>query len=357
VVGNTAFVIWALASAGHRGPAIESGLRFVEKNLARDDPYTLAIVANALLLCAPSHLLLADVLQALTQKARKLDERRVGWVAAGTDTHNGPGFGHDKSLIATALAVHALLQSGGPLELVNGGLAQLVSMKGARGIGSPQATTWALRAFAEAARKGGDGAVGRLHVFVDDHLVQTVLLTRDRTDITTRIDLSRSIAKGSHAVRIAFEGSGQLAYSLVANHNVPWTPYPRETPLPIEVIAVYDKESLRVNETATAIVTVKNNTSESDTVLVTLGIPPGFEVVTEDLEASRSARRLSNFDLRERTLTLAIDRLAPQTSRTVTYRLRATLPVQASDGGAVARLYYHPSVRVETAGRVLRVIE
>ena len=58
-----------------------------------------------------------------------------------------------------------------------------------------------------------------------------------------------------------------------------------------------------------------------------------------------------------RQLILYVTQIAASATETYTYRLRATLPVQASDGGAVAHLYYEPSVKAASAARVIAVAE
>jgi hypothetical protein len=54
LVRNTAFVVWALASAGYTGSQLQSGLAYVKQNLATEklDAYSLGIIANAFVLAA-----------------------------------------------------------------------------------------------------------------------------------------------------------------------------------------------------------------------------------------------------------------------------------------------------------------
>jgi uncharacterized protein YfaS (alpha-2-macroglobulin family) len=91
-----------------------------------------------------------------------------------------------------------------------------------------------------------------------------------------------------------------------------------------------------------------NRPGTAQWVLVELGLPPGFEVVPEDLQTliAQSAgqqTRIKRYEVAGRALRLYMENL----SGTVrfNFRLRARLVVRAQTGGATVYDYYNPTLR------------
>jgi uncharacterized protein YfaS (alpha-2-macroglobulin family) len=359
LVRNTAFVVWALASAGYTGPALASGLGYVKQNLETEklDAYSLGIIANAFQTAAPSDATASKVMDMLLA-LKKVDEDKVSWDSGGTQTCFYGG-GNDAAIAATALATHALLLAGGNKDTVDKALAYLAGTRDSMGnFGSTQATIWTLRALLLAASKGSDGAVGSLDVGVDGATFTTLALTADQSDVMTTVDLSTLATIGDHAVTLTFVGAGKVSYNLVAQHNLPWASAPATPSGPLSVTVAYDKTSLVLDETATATVVVKNNTaSVQNMIMVTLGLPPGFQVATQDLDAYKTSQVLSAYEITGKQLMLYVSTLPASGSQTFKYRLQATMPVTASDGGAEVYLYYQPNQRSAAQAVTLLVTE
>jgi len=356
VVRNTAFVVWALASADVTGDPVTRGLAFVKANLGADqDPYTLGLVANAFALAAPDDPFLTHVLNAI-DGLKKIDGEKVSWDSGGTQTNFYCG-GAGADVSATALVVQALLKTGGDKSSVDGGLKFLLASKDSQGnFGSTQATIWTLRALIEAARHGGEAAVGDLSVFADGELVQKVTLSAAQSDVMTTVDLSTHTALGAHDVKLAFSGTGQLSYNLISSYNLPWAALPAEPEGPITIGLSYDKSSLFVNDSVEARVLVTNTTTAIENmVLVTLGVPPGFQVQTADLDTYLQQGTLSRYELTGRQLVLYLTALAAKASVSFDYHLQALMPVKAVDGGAEAHLYYEPNKRAQVASQAFDV--
>ena len=359
LVRNTAFVVWALASAGYTGPALTSGLGYVKQNLATEklDAYSLGIIANAYQAAAPSDPTTAQVMNMLLA-LKKVDGDKVSWDSGGTQTCFYGG-GSDADTSATALATHALLLSGGNKDIVDKALAYLAGTRDSMGnFGSTQATIWTLRAFLLAATKGTDGAVGSLDVQVDGAEFTAVALTADQSDVMTTVDLSSLASTGDHEVTLTFAGTGKVSYNLVAQHYVPWVGDPGTPSGPLSISMSYDKTSLVLNETATATVVVKNNTaSVQNMIMVTLGLPPGFQVSTDDLEQYQTSKVLSAYEITGKQLILYLSALVASGTQTFKYRLQATMPVTASDGGSEVYLYYQPKQRSTAQAVTMQVAE
>ncbi|MFO0572044.1 MAG: hypothetical protein U0263_40855 [Polyangiaceae bacterium] len=343
VVRNTAFVLWALAENGYTGPEMQQAVSFVKSKLGNDeDSYTLGMVANAFAGAAPNDPATTTLLASLDAK-KKTDGKKLYWDSDGTQT-NFYSAGNDAAVTATALVTHAMLRAGGYKSTVDGALEYLVGSKDPMGnFGSTQATIWTLRTLLLAAEKGTEGAVGSFSVSVDGTLFTTLSLTSDKPDVMTTVDMKTLATLASHQVELTFVGTGKVSYNLVTRHNLPWALVPPEPGGPLSVSVSYDKTTLAVNDMALATVTVVNNTASiQNMVILTVGIPPGFAVQTDDLEAYKTQGLLSSYELTGKQLTLYLTALPASATQSYKYHLLATMPVKASDGGAQAYLYYEP---------------
>lgn len=357
-VRNTAFVLWALGSAGYQGPEVDKGVAYVRAHAGDGgtDAYTLALIANALEISAPGDPASASVYSAL-DALKQVAGDQVHWDTGGTQTCFYQS-GSDSSVAATALATHALLQRGGYPTSVEGAIKYLTAQKDANGnFGSTQATVWTLRALLLAASQGTDGAVGALNVLVDGVVANTLALTADQSDVMTTVDLSGQATAGSHDVSVAFAGTGKVSFNMVGKYNLPWSLVPPPPAGPLAITVTYDKTSLYVDDTVQETVNVHNNDTKltQNMVLATVGIPPGFSVVTGDLDAIVQAHTLSKYEVTGKQVVLYISQIAPAGNATIRYGLNATMPVQASDGAAEAHPYYQPSQSAHAAAQTFSV--
>ncbi len=152
-----------------------------------------------------------------------------------------------------------------------------------------------------------------------------------------------------NAVGIRFDGKGALAYQVVGSYFVPWDAKPANEPLSIDV--AYDRSSLAENDIATATATVRNNLPKSaNMVMVDLGIPPGFDLLSEDLQtyveksAALKSGRLQKFSLTATQAILYFDSFAAGDTVSLSFRLRAKYPIRARTFPSRAYEYYEPEV-------------
>jgi alpha-2-macroglobulin-like protein len=152
-----------------------------------------------------------------------------------------------------------------------------------------------------------------------------------------------------NTVDLHFAGRGGLAYQIVGRSFVPWSEEPAGEPLSIGV--AYDRTRLEQNDVAAATATVKNNlTKVANMVMVDLGIPPGFDLLSEDLQdyqaksAGRKSGHLEKFNLTATQAILYFDAIAPGDTVTLHYRLRAKYPIRAQTFQSRVYEYYDPDV-------------
>ena len=153
--------------------------------------------------------------------------------------------------------------------------------------------------------------------------------------------------------------SGRVA----GRYFVPWQQATTREALAIEV--KYDRTRLAQDEIVTGTAKICNNLDKTaKMVMVDLGIPPGFELLSEDLQkmmeksAGEKSGRLEKFSMTATQAILYFDSIAPRDSFKVRYRLRAKYPIHAQGFASRVYEYYDPNVsatskpvRFEVSGR------
>jgi uncharacterized protein YfaS (alpha-2-macroglobulin family) len=112
-------------------------------------------------------------------------------------------------------------------------------------------------------------------------------------------------------------------------------------------------------------VTLNEPGAVAEQAIVDLGLPPGFEVETEDLarlvarDAERSEEvagpRIKRYELTGRQIILYIKDLSSGQPLTFSYRLRAKFPLRAQTPASSAYDYYNPGVVADAAPQLLTV--
>ena len=187
-----------------------------------------------------------------------------------------------------------------------------------------------------------------MHVLLNGKPVETLQLTPDNNDLLHQF-VFKGIDPMANSVRIEFEGNGGLAYQIAGRYFIPWEQKPANEPLSIDV--AYDRTHLAQNDIATATATVRNNLDKTaNMVMVDLGIPPGFDLLSEDLQAyqEKSAGsktgRLEKFNLTATQAILYFNAFGPGETVTLRFRLRAKYPIRARTFQSRVYEYYDPEV-------------
>jgi alpha-2-macroglobulin-like protein len=345
VLRITAYIGWSLENTGYRGPAVERARQFVEQNMrANTDSYTLAVIANFAADDSHKGEFLNRAMQQLIEAHTEQGEEAL-WNAEETGVY---GRGSSAAIETTGLALQALLKSGESSAVTQKGLRYIASKKDATGAwGSTQATIMALRAVLLSTEKGSADVRGTVEVLVNGSPVEKLVLTSENNDLLHQFPLKNVSAKNT--VELRFHGTGGLAYQIAGQYFVPWTEEPANEPLSIQVD--YDRITLAQDDIATATALVRNNLNKTaNMVMIDLGIPPGFDLLSEDLQdfkektASRKTGRLEKFNLTATQAILYFDSLAAGDTVKLKFRLRAKFPIRARTFQSRVYEYYDPEV-------------
>lgn len=346
VLRITAYLGWALKNTGHHGPAVEKAKEYVAQHLnGKADAYTLAVVANFAAEYGNDREFTNRAMRLLLDARTEKDEQ-TWWNAEETGVY---ATGASAAVETTGLAVQALLKWGEASATAGKALRYIAAKKDAQGTwGTTQATIMALRALLLSMEKGAADVRGTVELSLNGQAPQKLVLTPENNDLLHQFVFPVD-ARNASQVSLRFDGKGGLAYQIVGRYFVPWTGKPANEPLSIEV--TYDRTRLAQDDIATATATVKSNLRKNaNMVMVDLGIPPGFDLLSEDLQsyqeksAGRKSGRLQKFSLTATQAILYFDSIAAGDTVTLHYRLRAKYPIRARTFQSRVYEYYDPAV-------------
>jgi uncharacterized protein YfaS (alpha-2-macroglobulin family) len=347
VLRITAYIAWSLENTGYQGESVARARQFVGKHLGeKTDAYTLAVLANFAVDYGKDRDFARRAMELLLDARTEKDDQ-IWWTAAETSVY---ATGASASVETTGLAAQALLKwgqaSGTAVKVLN----YIAAKKDASGAwGTTQATIMALRSLLIASGKNGADVRGTLEISLNGKPVEKITLSPDNNDLLHQVVLKNVDSQGANNVRIRFEGKGSLAYQVVGRYFVPWDEKSVKEPLAIDV--TYDRTRLAQDEVVTATATVKNNLDKTaNMVMVDLGIPPGFDLLAEDLQgyveksAGRKGERLEKFSLTSTQAILYFDSIGSGKTINLSVRLRAKYPIRARTFASRAYEYYDPQV-------------
>ena len=363
----TAYIVWALAEAGYGDRAgTQKGLDYV-REFWRDaeDPYALALVANALVAADPQGSSTQAALDRLAEMA-VLEGNGASW-QSGVATFMG-GMGQTGSIETTALAAYAFLRAEQNTELANQALTYLIQQKDSFGTWhSTQATVLTLKALLLSVRKGGEGADATVRVSLNGEETDPIRITEDNFDVVQLVSFTDRPVHGDNRLRIGVKGKGNLMYQISTRYYLPWdqvpTPAPQDALMDISVS--YDRTDLAVNDLIQVSVRIELLEGAARQAIVDLGIPPGFEVLSEDLSdlvarhtdlpPDHTGPKFSRFDLTGRQIIVYLESLQAGQPLAFDYRIRARYPIRAQTPPSSAYDYYNPAVSAVAAPSAIEV--
>ncbi len=289
-----------------------------------------------------------DRIMRLLLDAKTAQDDQVLWKAEQTGMY---ASGTSAMVETTGLAVQALMKWGGEPGIAAKAMNYIVARKDSAGTwGTTQATIMALRALLLSTERGGGTAKGAVEVLLNGKVAEKLALTAENNDLFHQFVFKGSDAQPANRVEIRFTGEGLLAYQVAGRYFVPWNDKPEREALSIDVS--YDRTRLEQAQIATATATVRNRVgTTANMVMVDLGIPPGFDLLSEDLDsyreksiAKKSGASGTVHSHANSEAILYFDSIAAGDGLKLSFRLRAKYPVRASTFASRVYEYYDPEV-------------
>ena len=355
---GTCYITWALAFGGYEGQSgFSNALNFIKSNVsAETDNYTRAMCANALVAAGDSSPVLSDVLGQFHDDAI-VEENVVHWSANGSTLVNSYGDGADVEV--TALVALAMGHKGSYPSDVNGAVEWLVRSKDPQGNWgyNTQATVLALRTFLMALTMNPGNTDAHVDVYFNGEMVASRDFDNFNKDVVWQVELTEGLDPVENVVELDYNGTGALSYQIVDTHYIPWDDAPVNSG-PLDINVDYDSTTLEINDTVTATVTITNNQEGlAGMVLATIGIPPGFTLVTQDLAEEKAEGILSMYETMGKQLILYFDSIPAGQPIVVTYSLVAQYPIKAQTGGAEVSMYYDSTNNATQDSQEIEVVE
>ena len=373
----TAYVVWGLSDAGFADEAgTQNGVTYLREKLsATTDPYELALVANALVaydgaMGGTLHGTTTNALDKLAEFATVTDGNAT-WEAQG-ETVMG-SYGDVGSIETTALATLAFLRSDYRVDLAQAGLNSLIANKDNFGNWyTTQTTVLSLKAFITAAEKAAGNLDAAVTITLNDGQTRTVEVNQSNFDVVQMVTFS-DVALGDNDVAISVEGDGNLMYQITGGYYLPYDALDAHPELfaekeLVDITVSYDRTELAMNDAVQVDVAVQMNADggTADWAIVDLGIPPGFTVNTEDLNAlvARSSDHpadyigttVEKYELTGRQVIIYLGNLNAEEPFTFSYRMTAKYPLKAQTPASSAYDYYNPGVGGEERPLLLTVV-
>jgi 5-hydroxyisourate hydrolase-like protein (transthyretin family) len=357
----TAYVVWALAEAGYEDETgTQRGLDYVREFWREaEDAYALALVSNALTTADPEGGATEAALNQLADMA-VVEGNGAHW-QSDIATFMG-GVGQTSSIETTALAAYAFLRAEQHTDLANQALTYLIQQKDSYGTWhSTQATVLTLKALLLSVRKGGEGADATVNVSLNGEETDPIRITEENFDVVQMVSFTDRPVVGDNALRIQVVGKGNLMYQVSTRYYLPW----EEVPAPVaeeslmDIRIDYDRTELAINDVIQVSVHVELKQGAARQAIVDLGIPPGFEVLSEDLSdlvarhtdlpPEHEGAKFSRFDLTGRQIIVYLESLKAGQPLDFNYRIRARYPIKAQTPPSSAYDYYNPGVSAISA--------
>ncbi len=357
VMRNTAYITWGLLSTGYKGDAVTKAVKYIQDNIDDiKDTYTLALVANALVLHNSEDAATLKLLETLMNKKQE-EDGKVWWQADSSTSTNASGT--SANIETTALVSLAFMNAEKYHDSVSKILTYLIEAKDSYGTWhSTQATILAMKSLLLSMKNATSTTDAEVTLLVNGERVEDFALTPENSDVMRLFDLKDQTVKGQNRVQLKFGGEGSALYQIVGRFYLPWKEKPAAEKEPMSIEISYDKTELVKDDVLTANVLISNNRpAQANMVIVDLGIPPGFDVMAGDLAELVDDGSISRFNLTGRQIIVYLDVVDQKKPVEFSYRLKAKFPVKAKTPKSTVYEYYNPDIKDEALPQEITVNE
>ena len=373
-LATTAYIAWGLADAGYaEDRTVRQAIRYLERSLDRLErqsraatpqppdelsTYTLALVANALVAAGGDA---TPVIDQLLARATS-DKGQIYWTP-GTETYLG-SYGTAGNIEVTSIALQALLRSGAAPGTARQALDYLIAHRDPNGsFYTTQATVQALKALLLAsppAAPEGDATVTVTYMQADGTpAIQVIAVDAGNDDLVQQVVLD-DVAPES-VLSLAIAGDRELQYQVVSDYYLPWenataTAAVQAPPGAFRISISYDRSELAVGETVGVRADVELlGDNAAGTVIVDVGLPPGFTPITDDLDKLVTSGSIDRYELTGHQVLLYVTNMAGGKVYTFEYRLQARYPLTVQAPASRVYDYYAPDQGASVAPQRITV--
>jgi hypothetical protein len=165
------------------------------------------------------------------------------------------------------------------------------------------------------------------------------------------IDITDYLKDGQNTIKV---NGDNLFYDLVYYQYIkePVLVYNNQKLLDINVS--YDRTKVKENDRIKVNVKITNLSKRVlNMVVVDLGIPPGFSVITDNLDNLKKSGFIKNYELTYNQIIVYFDKIEKDIE--FSYEIRANYPLKVNTGNYKVYEYYNPSNKIQKQGNILIV--
>lgn len=345
-----AYIVYALSEAGRRDLQKELDTSVVRAR-ASADPYTLALVANALY-CYEDYKRGDELLKTLISK----QANDGSW--CGTRHSITRSEGISLKIETTALACLAIIKCKSPDggALTKGIKFIVASRSGQGGFGATQSTILALKAltaYSQFARK--TDSPGTVTVSVNGRDVAKKSYAAGEKDAITIDSLEQYIKDSTSDVAVRFtDTKNALPYTLSVSYYT-WQPQSSEN-CRVSLETSMAAASVKVGQTLRVSATLSNNTENGQPMtLAIIGLPAGLSAQPWQLKELQEKKVFDFYEISGSTVVFYYRQLKPNEKRTINLDCKAEVPGFYTAPASRAYLYYTNEYKVWTSLKPLRI--
>lgn len=338
----TAFITWALLETGYNGKEIARALDYLKRHCWDvEDPYALALVLNAFVLNDPNDKNL-DMLLIKLINMRTEEDDKVHWTSGISSMTNSHGSGAD--IETSSLIALALIRSGRFPEIATKAINYLNASKSPQGGWcTTQGTVFALKALLESARMMTEKTDAVINIILNGEKISEIKITSDQSDIVRMVELKDNVELNDNTLRLEIRGRGSLLYDIITDYYRTWVTVPGPVKPILTIEQEYDKTTLQKDDVIACRVKASNQSNASlQMVILDLGIPPGFDVIENDLADLVAKKTVQKYHLTPRQIIIYFDNIPAQKSIDLAYHMKAKFPLKAKSGYSQIYDYYNP---------------
>ena len=345
---ETAITAWAISETDYEGEPLDRALNYIKSNMKNErDLYTLAIIANLMVYNEPDSEETTELLKGLEEKKTEVKDS-VYW---GTDCRTlTESYGMTANIETTSLVTQAFIKGGVYGDIVQKSLNFLATSKDSYGTWySTQATVLSLKTLVMAMTTDtGKKSEGYIKVLVDGREAGEIEIIPEQSDVLKILDLKEYAGRGELKVELIPQGYIKCMYQIIYSYYLPWSSVDKsqEKEPPIIIAVRYDRSELKRNDVLISTVTIHNVSPEvCETIIIDLGIPPGFDVVAQDFEVLVEEGKIDRYDMTGRQIIVYLTSLEPHSEFSFSYGLRAKFPVTVTTPVSEVYEYYNSDTR------------
>ena len=327
-----AYIVWALVEAG-MGKQIKKEIeKSVTAALSSEDPYLVALMANALFKLKDKRA--QQFLKLLLDK----QEEDGKWSRVANTVVNSRGA--SKNIETTALAALAIMQDDRSHPELLAAMDFIKNGKSKYGYGSTQATVLAMKAMVVYAQKVENGQrTGKMKISINGKKVSEQKYGDTSGGVELK-DLGQYLKTGKNKVKISFSNTDRaIPYYLGLRYH---------TLLPIsdhdcalKLSTKLKNKKAKMGDQQRLAVTIENTTNEAVTnPIIKLGIPAGLSAQAWQLKEMEEQEIFDYYELFDGYLVFYFRELGPSAMKEINLDLKADIPGEYSAAASSAWLYY-----------------